>query len=94
MAIDEKSLTKGQIRKLNTLRKSLGNKIADTAFSQWVNEQPAKVVEAKGDAVAEKLIAALGGLAKDKAFNLGRKGYVVKRAKGQGARGFIAEKVI
>ena len=52
-----------------------------------------KVVPVKSDPVAEKLVAALASLSKDKAFNLGRKGYVVKRAKGKGAKGFVAEKV-
>ena len=93
MGINEKKLTKGQIRKLNALRKSLGTKIADRAFAQWQKEQPAKVVTAKSDPVAEKLVAAMASLSKDKAFNLGRKGYVVKRAKGKGARGFVAEKM-
>ena len=92
MAINEKTLTKGQLRKLNALRKSLGDKIADKAFAQWMKEQPAKIVTAKSDPVAEKLVNAVAGLAKDKLFNLGRKGYVVKRAKGKGARGFVAEK--
>jgi hypothetical protein len=41
MAINEKSLSKCQIRKLNALRKSLGDKIADSAFTQWMKEQPA-----------------------------------------------------
>ena len=40
--IDQKSLTKGQTRKLNALRKSLGDKIADQAFAQWLAEQPAR----------------------------------------------------
>ena len=93
MAINEKTLTKGQLRKLNALRKSLGDKIADRAFSQWQKEQPAKVVTAKSDPVAEKLVTALASLSKDKAFNLSRKGYVVKRAKGKGAKGFVAEKM-
>lgn len=93
MAINEKTLTKGQVRKLNALRKSLGNNIADSAFTQWMKEQPAKVVTAKSDPVAEKLVAVMSGLSKDKAFNLGRKGYVVKRAKGKGAKGFVAERV-
>ena len=93
MAIDEKTLTKGQLRKLNALRKSLGDKIADKAFAQWMKAHPAKIVTAKSDPVAEKLLNAVAGLAKDKLFNLGRKGYVVKRAKGKGARGFVAEKV-
>ncbi len=93
MAINEKSLTKGQIRKLNALRKSLGDKIANKAFTQWMKEQPAKVVIAKSDHVADKLVKAIAGLAKDKSLNLGRKGYVVKRAKGKGAKGFVAERV-
>ena len=32
MAINEKALTKGQLRKLKALRKSLGTKIADRAY--------------------------------------------------------------
>ena len=52
-----------------------------------------KVVPVKSDPTAEKLIAAVPSLSKDKSFNLGRKGYVVKPAKGKGARGFVAEKV-
>ena len=93
MAINKKTLTKGQIRKLNALRKSLGTKIADRAFAQWQKEQPARFVTATSNAVAEKLVAAMASLSKDKAFNLGRKGYVVKPAKGRGAKGFVAEKM-
>ncbi len=91
--IDQKSLTKGQIRKLNALRKSLGDKIADKAFTQWLAEQPAKGSVTKNDPVAEKLVAALSGLEDDKTVRLGRRGYVVKRAKGRGAKGFVATKV-
>ena len=93
MAINKKTLTKGQIRKLNALRKSLGTKIADRAFAQWQKVQPAKVVTATSSAVAENLVAAMASLLKDKAFNLGRKGYVVKCAKRRGAKGFVAEKM-
>ena len=93
MTINEKSLTKGQLRKLNALRKSLGGKIADQAFAQWLKEQPTKLTVVKTDPVAEKIVKAISVLATDKSFNLGRKGYVVKRAKGRGAKGFVAEKV-
>ena len=48
---------------------------------------------AESDPFTEKLVAALAGLSKDKAFNLGRKGYAVRRAKGKGATRFVAEKV-
>jgi len=91
--INEKSLTKGQLRKLNALRKSLGDKIADKAFAKWLKEQPKKVADDKPDLVAERLVKALDKFAGDKSFNLGRKGYVVKRSKGKGASGFIAEKL-
>ena len=93
MALNEKSMTKGQLRKLNALRKSLGIKIADQAFAQWLKEQPTKSTAVKTDPVADKIVKAISALAKDKTFNLGRKGYVVKRAKGRGAKGFVAEKV-
>ena len=93
MALNEKSMTKGQLRKLNALRKSLGVKIADQAFAQWLKEQPTKSTAVKTDPVADKIVKAISALAKDKTFNLGRKGYVVKRAKGRGAKGFVAEKV-
>jgi len=33
--VTKKSLTKGQVRKLNALRKSLGDKIAEKAFAEW-----------------------------------------------------------
>lgn len=92
--IDMTNLSKGQARKLTALRKSLGNAIADDAFAKWLKEQPAKGDKAASDPVAEKLVSALSGLADDKALNLGRKGYIVKRAKGKGASGFVAEKVV
>jgi hypothetical protein len=91
--IDQKALTKGQLRKLNALRKSLGDKIADQAFAQWLAEQPAKGSATENDPVAEKLVSALSGLADDKTVRLGRRGYVVRRAKGKGATRFVAEKV-
>ena len=91
--IDQKLLTKGQTRKLNALRNSLGDKIADKAFTQWLAKQPANNLATESDPVAEKLVKAIAGLAKDKSFNLGRRGYVVKRAKGKGAKGFVAEKI-
>ena len=36
MSLDLSTLTKGQTRKLNALRKSLGNEIADDAFASNV----------------------------------------------------------
>ena len=92
MTIDHSTLTKGQIRKLNALRKSVGDDIADVAFGKWMKSQSKTPKEVR-DPVADALVAALSNLQNDKSFKLGNKGYVVRRAKGKGASGFIAQKV-
>ena len=38
-AINEKDLSKGELRKLRALRKSLGQEIADEAFAKWKEQQ-------------------------------------------------------
>jgi hypothetical protein len=93
MPIDETNLTKGQVRKINALRKSVGDEIAEDAFSKWIkiqNQTPKDV----SDPVADALVAALDQFKDDKSFRLGEKEYVVKRSKGKGASGFIAQKII
>ena len=92
MTIDQSTLTKGQVRKLNALRKSLGNEIADDAFGKWMKTQ-SKTPKVVRDPVADALVGALSNLISDKRFKLGTKGYVVKRSKGKGASGFVAQKV-
>ena len=92
MTIDQSTLTKGQVRKLNALRKSVGDDIAEDAFGKWMKSQ-AKTPKDVRDPVADALVAALSNLKSDKGFRLGTKGYVVKRAKGKGASGFVAQKV-
>ena len=37
--MDEASLTKGQIRKLNALKKSIGDNLGEQAFSKWLQTQ-------------------------------------------------------
>ena len=92
--MNKKSMTKGQVRKLNALRKSLGNQIADKAFNEWLKQQEKQAPAERADPVVNKLLAALKGLEKDKSINLGRKGYVIKRAKGRGVKsGFVVEKI-
>jgi len=92
MAIDESALTKGQTRKLNALRKSVGDDIADEAFTKWMAARAKAPKEAR-DPVADALVAALDQFKDEKTFRLGAKGYVVKRSKGKGASGFIAQKI-
>ena len=92
MTIDQSTLTKGQVRKLNALRKSVGDDIAENAFGKWMKTQ-SKTPKNVRDPVADALVAALSNLTSDKSFRLGTRGYVVKRSKGKGASGFVAQKV-
>ena len=96
MAIKESTLTKGQIRKLNALRKSVGVKLGEEAFGKWLTEQAkAKAVpKVQSDPVAEKILNAVKSLEKDKTVKLGNRGYVVKRARGKGAKGFVVQKIV
>ena len=81
-------LTKGHIRKRNALRKSLGQKIADQAFSKWLKAQKSAIKKApKRDAVAEKIAARLKPLSSK--INFGTYGYTIRRAKGKGAKGLV-----
>ena len=92
MTIDHSTLTKGQVRKLNALRKSVGDNIAENAFGKWMKTQ-SKTPKDVRDPVADALVGALANLTSNKSFRLGTKGYVVKRSKGKGAAGFVAQKV-
>ena len=94
MAIKESTLTKGQIRKLNALRKSVGVKIGEEAFGKLLKEQAKAVPKVQSDPVAEKILNAVKSLQKDKTIKLGNRGYVIKRAKGRGAKGLVVQKVV
>ena len=82
------ALTKGELRKLNALRKSVGDELGEGVFIQWLSSRaaPAPAV----DKVAEKIRDALesAGLADDRGFRLGNYGYTIQRARGKGASGF------
>ena len=89
MAIDEKALTKGEVRKLNALRKSIGDELANEAFSKWLKQKTSAKSVSHVDPVAEKIAEAVKPLAKDKSINLGLYGYSIKRARGRGAKGIV-----
>ena len=78
--IDETALTKGQVRKLNALRKSLGTAIADEAFAKWL-EQAAEVLET--DENAEAIAGALWNLVQEDKLMIRRGGYIVRRGRGR-----------
>jgi len=75
-------LTKGQVRKVNALRKSLENKIADLAFPRWLKTQESNKSVGNPDPVSKQLERSLKSLASKK-IKLGNWGYTIKRAKGQ-----------
>ena len=93
MAIDEKALTKGEVRKLNALRKSIGNTFADEAFSKWLKQKTSAKSVDHVDPVAEKIAEAVKPLGKDKSINLGMHGYSIKRARGKGAKGIVVARI-
>lgn len=77
---DKSALTKGQLRKLKALRKSLGTAIADEAFAKWLQ----LTVEAQEvDENAEKISEVLWGLVQDGKLTIHRGGYVVRRGRGR-----------
>ena len=79
--IDETILTKGQLRKLGALRKSLGPAIADEAFSKWLalaaNDAP------EADENAEVIADTLWGLVRNGKLTIRRGGYIVRRGRGR-----------
>ena len=79
--IDENALTKGQRRKLNALRKSVGTEIGDEAFAAWLASQPAATVTA--DANAALIVDTLWPLVQQGALAIPRGGYLLRRGRGR-----------
>ena len=78
--IDETALTKGQVRKLNALRRSLGPAIADEAFAKWLDQ----AAEPSGfDTNAEVIRDTLWDLIQEGRLSIRRGGYMVRRGRGR-----------
>ncbi len=76
------ALTKGQIRKLNALRKSVGPDIGERAFAEWLRKAGAEkvaTVDKNTALIAEAIEAAI----KSKKLSIPRGGYLVKRGRGR-----------
>jgi len=86
--IDEGTLTKGQIRKRNALRKSLGQDIADKAFAEWLRTNAGSTA-AQVDSAAALIADTLGPLAQAGKLRIPRGGYLVSR----GRKRVIVERV-
>ena len=70
MTIDETTLTKAQVRRLNALRKSVGEKLGEDVFSRWLAQQKQASAARKADPVSEKIQQALAGFVNDRKFRL------------------------
>ena len=81
-AINEKKLTKGEVRKLTALRKSLGDEIADKAFSAWYEQRDTGGAAAKADPNISVIEAALAPHLNKMSFPRGG-GYTIKRGRGR-----------
>ena len=81
--IDEAGLTKGELRKLNALRKSIGEKIGEKAFAEWLKTRPKGGPAAERDENAELIAETLGNLVNDGSLQVPRGGYIVTRGRGR-----------
>lgn len=79
--IDEGALTKGQIRKLNALRKSVGPEIGDRAFAEWLASEATAAPAA--DKNADRIVDLLWPLVERGELKIPRGGYLVKRGRGR-----------
>ena len=80
--IDESALSKGQLRKLNAVRKSFGPGIADKAFAEWLTEQPNEIAEPE-DMNAALVRKALEPMVLSNKLKIPRGGYLVRRGRGR-----------
>ncbi len=78
----ERDLTKGQLRKLNALRKSLGKEIADKALAEWLASLPDEKPKSS-DKNAEAIAKLLNSPVLENKIKIPRGGYLVKRGRGR-----------
>lgn len=79
--VGEGDLSKGELRKLNALRKSLGDEIAERAFLEW------REMQADGGSVRDRnagtIVEALQPLIETGKLRIPRGGYVLRRGRGR-----------
>ncbi len=78
----EPELTKGQLRKLNALKKSVGVQIGEKAFGEWLAtvKDP---VEPEIDKNAELIAGAVEDLIEKHKLTIPNTGYLLKRGRGR-----------
>ena len=81
--VNEGDLSKGQLRKLNALRKSLGDDIADRAFVEWMDNNGGVDGGGTSDKNAMTITDALQPLIDSGKLRIPRGGYVLRRGRGR-----------
>ena len=79
--IDLSALSKGERRKLNALRKSVGEEIGDRAFLEWLSSRAADANKQDGNAAA--IVDILWPLVKEDRLMIPRGGYLLRRGRGR-----------
>ena len=79
----EAGLTKGELRKLNALKRSVGDQIGEKAFVQWLRNKTKSGTAVPRDRNAEMIADTLGKLVQDSGLKLPRGGYLVTRGRGR-----------
>ena len=80
--IDEGALTKGQLRKLNALRKSVGDEIGERAFAAWLSTQPTAAPD-EADEDAALIVDTLWPMVQRGSLAIPRGGYLLRRGRGR-----------
>ncbi len=80
--LDEKALTKGEVRKLNALRKSVGEDVGEKAFVECLRKKPTVMIEPE-DKNAVLIADTLIPLIQKNRLQIPRGGYLVRRGRGR-----------
>ena len=80
--LDEMALTKGELRKLNALRKSVGENVGEKAFMEWLRKKPTVTAEHE-DKNAALIADTLIPLIEQNKLRIPRGGYFIRRGRGR-----------
>ena len=80
-SIDKSALTKGLLRKLNALRKSVGDAVGEKAFAEWLASQEG--ASEKADQNAALIVDALWPMVEQGTLAIPRGGFLLRRGRGR-----------